>query len=495
MAVSLAKYGEYRWLEMIPGGLIWGSFVLAVVLSFVAPLWAVIFIILFDTYWMFRVLYFVFYVTVSWRRYKRLSRKDWAQDVERIPGWRRIHHLVFLPMYGEDISIIRTTIKALRDCAYHNDRLLVVLAGEGREEKRFRLIQHQIEKEFRGVFGALWFTLHPDGLPDEIPGKGSNLNWAAGEVARHLATTLSDVPPEDLVVTSFDVDTVAPKHYFSYLTYLYLTVPHPTRASYQPLTFFSNNIWHAKAPVRVGAFGTTFWLMTELARPDRLWTFSSHSMSWRMLLDVGFWQKNIVSEDSRIFLQGLIHYDGDYRVVPMYIGVHMDAVTGSTYMESLKNLYIQQRRWAWGVENLMEMYKGFRAHPAMPFRTKMRYFWNQMEGMYTWATAPILIFLMGWLPLFIAGQNPSAVVQAAPATLEFIMRIATLGVFVSAIYSMTLLPGRPVGRGVFSWLVMLVQWALLPITFVIFGAFPSIDAQTRLMLGHYLGFHVTKKAR
>ena len=39
-------------------------------------------------------------------------------------------------------------------------------------------------------------------------------------------------------------------------------------------------------------------------------TFSSHSMSLRMLIDVGYWEKDIVSEDSRIFLQGLIKYDG-----------------------------------------------------------------------------------------------------------------------------------------------------------------------------------------
>ena len=310
-----------------------------------------------------------------------------------------------------------------------------------------------------------------------------------------LKSEFPNLKDEDLIVSAFDVDTIAHSQYFSYLTYLYSTVENPTRCSYQPIALFSNNIWTSSAPVRIGAFGTTFWLFGELTRPDRLWTFSSHSMPWKMLKDVRFWQKDIVSEDSRIFMQAFLHYKGDYRVTPMFLPVSMDAVSGKTYRESLGALYKQMRRWAWGVEHLPYIIDGFRRNPGIPMGKKIKYVFNHIEGMWTWATAPIIMFVLGWLPLWVAVGRGEALIQAAPFTLQHLMQLAMIGILISALVSLTLLPRRPEKIKKHTWVVMLLQWALLPIIFIIFGSFPAIDAQTRLMMGKYLGFNVTKKVR
>ena len=315
------------------------------------------------------------------------------------------------------------------------------------------------------------------------------------ELEKRLQERFPDVADEDIVVSAFDIDTIAHPQYFSYLTYLYATVENPTRSSYQPIAMFSNNIWSANAPVRIGAFGTTFWLFGELTRSERLWTFSSHSMPWKMLKDVGFWQKDIVSEDSRIFMQAFLHYHGEYRVTPMFLPVSMDAVTGDTYWESMKALYVQMRRWAWGVEHLPFIIDGFKNDKQIAWRKKAHYIFNHIEGMYTWATAPIIMFVLGWLPLWVAKGQSNALIQAAPFTLEQLMQFAMIGILISAVMSLILLPQRPTQVRRHTWLIMGLQWILLPITFILFGSFPAIDAQTRLMVGKYLGFHVTKKAR
>ena len=491
----MSEYGKHRFWEMFMGIVVWATLLLALIFSFINPVSVIVFIIVFDLYWLFRVAYFVFYLVFSWTKYKKIHGTPWKKKLDTLPNWKRIHHIIFLPTYQEGIAIIRDTLKSLSATNYPNDKMIIVLAGEERDHEYFQKNARLIQQEFGKTFKGLIITEHPKDLPDEIIGKGSNLHYAGHKMKQVMETEYSDIAVDDIVVSSFDVDTMVHKEYFAYLTYLFLTVPDPHRASYQPVALFANNIWTSPAPVRIAAFGTTFWLLTELARPERLWTFSSHSMPWKMLLDVGFWQKNIVSEDSRIFLQAFVKYHGEYRVVPMFLPVSMDTVVGKNYWEYITALYKQQRRWAWGVEHLPVMVEAFKKDKIMPRRKKLKYIFNHIEGMYTWATAPLLIVILGWLPLHIARGREAALVSEAPLTLEWLMKFAMIGIFASGILALTMLPPRPKTVKWTTWIVMVFQWALLPVTFVLFGAVPAIDAQTRLMLGKYLGFNVTKKMR
>ncbi len=489
-------YWKKRLLEMIPGVLVWLTILASIGLSFVRPLWVVYFVIVFDLYWLFRIIYFVPFTILAWRRFRHETRVNWQERAEMCQGYDKIRHLIFLPTVKEDIGVVRETLETFLRCPYPSDRMMIVLAGEERVGEEFAQKAAILSKEYQGKFGAFFVTVHPSNLEGEIIGKGSNLNWAGHQVLPQLQAMRLEI--DDVIVSSFDVDTIVHPYYFSRLTHLYLTVPHPTRTSYQPVAVYNNNLWDSPAAVRVAMFGTTFWLMTELARPEGALTFSSHSMSLRMLVDVDFWQKDIVSEDSRIFLQALIRYHGDYRVVPMYIPVSMDTVMTGDYWKALIALYKQLRRWAWGVENFPYMVEKFAEDKQMPWRIKMFFLLKQLEGTYTWSTAALLIFVMGRLPFWVAPERfrEFAVFQNTPFTLEWLMRFAMVGVFVSATLAVTLLPRRPQHIPAHRTLIVAVfQWLLLPFTFVLFGAFPALDAQTRLMLGKSLGFNVSPKRK
>ncbi len=487
---------QRRFWEIIPGALVWTIFVTALSLSFIKPLWMMYFIILFDLYWLFRVFYFMPFIFISWYRYRQALKQNWQQEAERLPGYDAIRHVIFLPFSRESAAVVEETLKALSAVAYPADRMVVVLAGEQRFASILEEVRARVLPAFEGKFLRLILTEHPQGLPGEIPGKGSNLNYAGRTVLPEL--TALGLDPDMAIVSSFDIDTMVHPQYFSALTREYLTIPEPTKSSYQPVALYNNNLWESPAVVRVAMFGTTFWLMQELARPEGMMTFSSHSMSLRMLIDVGFWQKDIVSEDSRIFLQGLARYHGRYRVTPIHLPVSMDTVMTGEYWKALPALYKQLRRWAWGMENFPYMMETIAQDTAFPRWRKFVWIAKQLEGGVMWAVAPLLIFSLGYLPFWAAPEafHSVALFQNAPFTLQWMMRLSMIGLFVSAGLSLTLLPPPPkhVSKPM-AYLIMLAQWALLPLTFTVFGAFPATDALTRLMLGgrYRLGFHVSPK--
>ena len=72
---------------------------------------------------------------------------------------------------------------------------------------------------------------------------------------------------------------------------------------------------------------------------------------------------------------------------------------------------------------------------------------------------------------------------------------AMLGLVISSIIALSLTPPRPAHKSRFNYFVMALQWVMVPITMIVFSALPGLDAQTRLMLGKYMGFWVTPKKR
>lgn len=495
MKFSLSSLQKYRILEMIPGVIVWTTLIVVILLSFVKPLWMIYFVIAFDLYWLLRVLYFIVYLSLSWHQYRKLKQVSWMDKVrEEHADWEKIWHIIFLPTVDESIDVLRHTFEALKHSTYPTKKMLVVLAGEEREQHSFEEVSRILEKEYGDLFFELLITIHPKDLPGEIAAKGANLHWAGKKAQQFVDAQGWNY--DNVIISSFDVDTVVHPEYFSYLTHAYLNHPRPTRSSYQPLALYNNNVWESLSFARVVANSTTFWLMAELARPKPLWTFSSHSMSMRALVDVGFWQNDIVTEDSRIFLQCFIHYDGEYEVTPLYIPVSMDTAHAGTIWQTMKNLYKQQRRWAWGIEHFPYMIWHFWGAKKLG-RKRWNLLFNLSEGMYSWSTAPILILILGYLPLWAAGdiEKTTVIAQNAPIVLEWLMKAAMVGIFASAILNVYLLPTDIPGNKFSKIGVMILQWLLLPIVLICFGSIPAIDAQTRLLMGKYLGFYTAKKFR
>lgn len=504
----------YRFLETVPGILAWGTIVALIVFAYFQPVGTAIFIILFDIYWLFLVLFLGIHLVASYRIMRRSVRVDWRARCEsleprslKMPGtgeertlnWQDLYHVIIVPTYNESLTVLRTTLNGLVASGYPKEKMIMVLGLEGREGNRAQERAKILQAEYSHYFRTFLVTTHPDDIVGELKGKGANQAWAASELKR-LVIDAEGIDYDMVLVSVFDADTVVHPQYFYCLTHRFLTVDHPYRSSFQPIPVYHNNLWAAPFFARVAAFSNTFWQMMQQLRPEKLATYSSHSMTWRALVDIGFWSTNMVSEDSRIFWHCFCYYQGDYRVEPLYFPISMDICMDKGIVKTAGNLYRQQRRWGWGVENIPYLlFNTIKQWKQLNGRARRRYFdhiFVQIYGFHSWATNALITSILGWLPLLLGGDrfNVTVLSNNLPTVTKFFMTLAMVGMVVSAIISLLVIPRDHKPR-LIQYAIMIIQWITLPIIIILFGSFPGLESQTRLMLGKYMGFWVTPKHR
>ncbi len=488
-------YLLYRALEILPGFLAWGTLISLFYFSAYHPVFSAYFIIAFSVYWILKTTYLSVHLRHNWMRLKHNMSLDWKKMLAHMK-YEHIRHLVLLPYYNESYEVIEKSIQSLLDAHYDPKAILVVLAGEERAGKEAKDHGEKIKAKYESYFGAFLLTIHPKDIEGEMPGKGSNITYAAEQSRLHILD-VQGLQYEDVIVSAFDVDSVAYPDYFNCLTWNFLITPDPLKVSFQPVPFYNNNIWDAPALSRVAATSSTFWQMVQQERPEKLATFSSHAVSFKALYDIGYWQVNMVSEDSRIYWNLLVANDGNYDVVPISYPVSMDANLDGTFFKTMVNIYKQHRRWGYGCENIPYILFNFIKNKKIPLAKKLSATFVQVEGFWSLATNPLIIFLLGWLPVILGGQqfNSTVLSYNLPFIARDLMLFAMSGLILSAWITLSLLPPAPNDTHKNKKIFMVLQWVLFPLNIIIFSALPGLEAQTRLMLGKYMGFWVTPKHR
>lgn len=485
----------YRILEILPGAASWASLIAMVLISIYTPFFAAYFIIAFAVFWVLKTAFLSYHLRHNWKRLRHHMSVDWHAMIERFE-YGHLYQLVILPFYNEPEEVVNASLEALSRANYDHKSMIVVLGCEARAGEGARLLAERMKEKWKGVFGYFQVSVHPGDIAGELAGKGSNATWAAEEARRNILDP-HGIRYNHVLVSIFDIDTVVYPHYFNCLVWHFMTARRPLKSSFQPVPVFNNNLWEATPLARVVAMSSTFWEMVQQERPERMATFSSHSVSFQALYEIGYWQTNMVSEDSRIYWNLLIANNGEYDVVPLSYPVSMDANTAPTFIGTVKNIYKQHRRWTYGVENLVYILYHFTKNTAIPLRKRIGIALQQAEGYWSMVTNPIMLFILGWAPIFFGGRvfHETVLSYNLPIVVRNLLIFAMFGLVISSIISLTLIPKRPDHRSRFMYIVMALQWILVPITMIIFSALPGLDAQTRLMFGKYMGFWVTPKNR
>lgn len=544
VATTPTSYVDSRWfyrlLEIIPGSITWTLLILPIVLSFFYPVAVAYFIIAFDIFWLLKSIRMSFSLVRGHQKSQETESINWSnrllelsdiekslniaskhldmavdrnaskpyinslkKEVDRLQlladhqttlfDPKRITHCIIMPLYNESIEVIRPAIDALAKSDYNLKKILFVFSYEERGGAAAKDTALQLEKEFKNRFGEYVTYMHPDGIVGELKGKGANISFAGKKILQSIKKR--NIPTQDVVVTTLDCDHRVHREYLSRLTYAYCTNPNRRHSSFQPLALFNNNIWDVPAPMRVIATSNSFWVMIESVRQGRLRNFASHAQSLDALEDTDFWSITSPVEDGHQFYRSYFAFNGDYMVDPLFIPIYQDAVLASSYSRTFTAQFKQLQRWAYGISDFPYVVKNSIKNKEIPLGNKLIQIGRLIEGHISWSTAPLILTFAAWAPLYLnVSFNKQALAHQLPIVASNILTLATVGLFVTIWISFIMLPKRPAHQGRYKIIFMVLQWVLVPITAIVFGAFAAISAQTRLMLGKYLGFTVTEKA-
>ena len=526
-----------RFFEVLPGLFSWSILIGMSMYSFINPLAAAVVIIAFDLYWLLRLFYMNIFLSLSYFRLSMEKSIDWmaraegidnlssyCKDLESIkkpkalesrlshlihktemnnllkaeerpPLLKDIYQLVIFPVARESREIVEPGIESLLSGTFPAERMVVVIALEDTAPDDVKLDIKQIEKKFSKSFNHFMIVIHPTGITGEARVKAANASFAARKAEAYFEKM--KIPHENVICSCFDADTVVSADYFGCLTYHYLITPDRIHASFQPIPVFHNNIWQAPGFARVLDVGSSFFQLIEATNPEKLVTFSSHSMSFKALVDIDYWPVDMISDDSAIFWKAYIHYDGKYRVVPIYTTLSMDVTEAETWWRTVVNVYKQKRRWAYGCENMPIVIRAFLKAKNISIFKRVVLAFKLFDAHLSWTTWPFLLSIVSWLPIIFATRQyeHSMFYYSAPRIAGTIFTLASFGLIVCVILSLLLLPKRKVKHNLLRRIGHALEWLLIPPISILLSAVPALDAQTRLMLGKYMEFWVTIKKR
>lgn len=511
----------YRLWEIIPGAISWTIILLPVFLSILEPVWFAIFIIGFLLIWFSKAVAMNVRSFQGLRLMKKQEKLDWGKLNEEIeagsikqqrtdvPKWHKnnvarladrplcvkpseIIHAIIIATYNESRDTLEPTIQSVLASKYDMKKVILILAYEERGGEEVEKQALQLMGEYKSEFMYAKAIKHPDGLKNEVMGKGGNITFAGRELQKYLES--KNIDPLKVIVTTLDADNRPHKLYLPALTYTYCSTDDPRYVSYQPTPLFLNNIWDAPSAMRVIATGNSFWNVVLSLRPHMLRNFSSHAQSMAALIDTDFWSTRSIVEDGHQFWRTYFRYDGRHEVYPIFLPIYQDAVLSHTYLKTFKAQFKQIRRWAWGASDIAYVFeKGFRKGSKVPKFDMLMKFLRLMDSHISWATASLLLAFGALIPSLVNPDN--FIANQLPYIASMIQNLAIAGILVTIALSLRSLPPKPARYKRRRSVLMVLQWVLLPLTTITFNTLAALTSQTRLMLGIYLDkFDVTDKA-
>ena len=526
---------KYRFLEILPGAISYVGVILLFVLSYFSPILGAIYLIVVISTTLVKAVGIAYRTYGGFNTMRAAERVDWRKRCEDLENpheaYERLHsrnsnaykffehvrnlkrissdveakqkylkpsemyQAVIMVAYNEGIETMKPSIEAVRDTSWPNERIIFVLGYEERGGEEIEKTAKELKNLFKDTFKEFIIVKHPDGLKGEIKGKGPNLCCAGEALSKYVAQR--HINRERVMVTTIDSDNRVSEKYLDALAYEYCVRDRETRQhrSYQPVCVFTNNIWDAAAPMRVIAVSNSFYNVIQTMRPHALRNFASHSQPLAALEDMNYWSKRTIVEDGHQYWRSYFFFKGNYDVVPVRVPIGQDAVLDETVGATLKAQFIQLRRWDYGASDVA--YVGnllFDKNREVPFWKTFPKFVRLLDSHVTGAMIAPIVAFGGWVPMIMNLSDRGMTVFNLPMVVSVVQTIASIGIFVTILMSLRMLPERPARYRKTRKVMMVLQWVLAPVIALVYSSAAAYYSQTRLLTGRYMeNFDVTKK--
>ena len=136
------------------------------------------------------------------------------------PKPSEIYHAVIVTMYNETLDVLIPTFESLVNTDYPKERMIVVLAYEERGGEAAEKVAMTLQKNYSKKFGTFLMSKHPDGLKNEVIGKGGNITYAGKLLKKYVKE--QKMRYGNVIVTTLDSDNRPHKCYFYQVAYEYI---------------------------------------------------------------------------------------------------------------------------------------------------------------------------------------------------------------------------------------------------------------------------------
>jgi hypothetical protein len=224
---------------------------------------------------------------------------------------------------------------------------------------------------------------------------------------------------------------------------------------------------------------------------------SSYSLSLRLLDGAGYWDGDVIADEWHMYIKAFFSRNAEVKLERVFLPFLAQATTGDNLWDAIKNRYLQTLRHAWGSKEVGFAAAKMLEHPELPIKRTGRLLMRVSHDIFLAGAGWVILTIGVQLPLlfhpeiarelFAAGLNPITLMLQVSFPIVFVLGI------IFWYQDVVARPPRTRPQTLFERILVLLSFPLLPILTLIFVAIPTLQAQTRLMLGAPLQFRVTKK--